>query len=185
MFALRRPSPSTIDNFVESSRFLPLSYGPVGLAVAPAPGFSVDELAVEIGRGSESFGRARSALANWEHFKLGWLEIAPPNAPVVVGSVGAVVIRHCGFSSLNGFRIVAVVDEPCRFSFSYGTLTNHAERGEELFEVALDGASGPVTYRIRAASQPRAWFARLGYPLARLLQARCRRESAHAMLRGF
>jgi uncharacterized protein (UPF0548 family) len=68
--------------------------------------------------------------------------------------------------------------------FSYGTLVNHAERGEELFEVALDAGTGEVTYRIRAASQPRAVLARLGYPLARMLQARCRRESAEAMQRA-
>ena len=37
-----------------------------------------------------------------------------------------------------------------------GTLGNHAEAGEELFEVALDEKTGDVTYRIRAMSWPHA-----------------------------
>jgi uncharacterized protein (UPF0548 family) len=63
-------------------------------------------------------------------------------------------------------------------------LTNHAECGEEVFEVRLDPATGEVTYRIRAVSRPRAPLARLGYPLTRMLQARFRRDSAAAVRRA-
>ena len=34
--------------------------------------------------------------------------------------------------------------QAARFGFAYGTLTNHAESGEELFEVFLDPATGDV-----------------------------------------
>ena len=37
-----------------------------------------------------------------------------------------------------------------RFGFAYGTLTNHAESGEELFEVFLDPQRADVIYRILA-----------------------------------
>jgi hypothetical protein len=70
------------------------------------------------------------------------------------------------------------------FGYAYGTLTNHAESGEELFEVSIDPASGEVRYRIRAASKPRAPLARLGYPIVRTLQARFRRDSVLAMRRA-
>ena len=58
-------------------------------------------------------------------------------------------------------------DAAGRFGFAYGTLTNHAEAGEELFEVWLDARTDQVMYRIRAISRPRAVLARLGYRIVR------------------
>jgi len=69
----------------------------------------------------------------------------------------AVLIRHLGFWSLNGARVVSRIGgtgTAGSFGFAYGTLTNHAEHGEESFEVALDPRSGDVTYRIKAVSWP-------------------------------
>ncbi len=78
-----------------------------------------------------------------------------------------------------------VADEThARFGFAYGTLTNHAENGEELFEVFLDTQTDDVIYRIRAVSRPQAALARMGYPVVRHLQARFRRDSAAAMRRA-
>ena len=79
---------------------------------------------------------------------------------------------------------VGDLDRGTRFGFAYGTLTNHAESGEELFEVCLNPDSGAVVYRIRAVSRPRAALARIGYPVTRWLQARFRRDSAEAMRRA-
>jgi uncharacterized protein (UPF0548 family) len=58
---------------------------------------------------------------------------------------------------------------------------NHAEAGEELFEVFMDSSSDQVMYRLRAASRPRAAVAWIGYPVVRALQRRCRRESGETM----
>jgi hypothetical protein len=78
----------------------------------------------------------------------------------------------------------AVVTRGAHFGFAYGSLTNHAEAGEELFEVFLNPKSDEVTYRIRAVSWPRMILTRIGYPIARLLQARFRQDSAEAMRRA-
>jgi uncharacterized protein (UPF0548 family) len=67
--------------------------------------------------------------------------------------------------------------------FAYGTLTEHAESGEEIFELTHDAATGAVTYRIRAVSRERAVLARLGFPVARAFQQRFRRDSLAAMRR--
>src|SRR5207342_1789750 len=94
------------------------------------------------------------------------------------GTVVAILIRHFGFWSLNGCRVVYTVgdgDREATAGFAYGTLTNHAESGEELFEVFLNPQTDIVTYRIRAVSSPQAMLARLGQPLARRLQARFRK----------
>ena len=99
----------------------------------------------------------------------------------------AVLVRHLGVWSLNGCRVLELTgdrESGPLFGFFYGTLTNHAEMGEELFEVNLNATTGEVTYRIRAFSKPRAALARIGYPITRSLQARFRRDSIAAMQRA-
>jgi len=186
MFLIHRPSAQQIQRFLDASRDLPLSYTPVGLARTGASGFRVDEEIVVVGSGEADFARATAALTGWRHFDLGWVELHPWQAGITDGAVVAVAIRHFGFWSLNGCRVVYATSDPhqCTFGFAYGTLPNHAESGEEIFEARLDPGTGEVTFRIRAASRPRAPLARLGYPLTRLLQARFRRDSAAAVRRA-
>src|SRR5687767_9360598 len=127
MFLIRRPSPATIAAFLRESQELPLSYGPTGIVRAESARGDLDEAIVTIGRGRADFERARAALTEWKQFDIGWVETFPPHAPVVVGTVVAVLIRHFGFWSLNGCRVVYGVDgdDEARFGFAYGTLTNH------------------------------------------------------------
>ena len=187
MFFFHRPSSKVIERLVAQSRELPLSYSPVGLAKGSSRNFDSDQTAVVIGKGRADFERARAALMAWKQFDVGWGELFPTNAVVETGTVVMVLFRHLGFWSLNGCRVVYRVgdDEPDRrFGFAYGTLTNHSEMGEEIFEVDLNSDTGDVTYRIHAASRPRAVLARIGYPIARLLQGRFRRDSVEAMKRA-
>jgi uncharacterized protein (UPF0548 family) len=185
MFLTRRPSPEDIDRYLRESRDLPLSYAPVGILGAPASRGEIDELTRVIGHGRADFERARDALTAWTQFEIGWVETFPRPAPVAVGTDVAVLIRHLGFWSLNGCRVVYHL-EPAgdRFGYAYGTLPNHAEAGEELFEVFLDSRTGDVMYRIRAISWPRALLAKVGQPIVRALQARFRIDSAAAMARA-
>jgi uncharacterized protein (UPF0548 family) len=184
MFFVRRPSPEAIDRFVRDSRELPLSYGPIGIVNGETPCRDLDEAIVTIGRGRTDFDRARAALMAWKQFDIGWVETFPRHAPVEVGTVVAVLIQHLGFWSLNGCRVLYTAGGDGRFGFAYGTLTNHAESGEELFDVFLDPESDEVSYRIRATSKPQAALARIGQPIARVLQARFRRDSAAVMKRA-
>ena len=184
MFLAWRPSPVVIDRFLRDSQELPLSYGPIGIVNGKTPCHNLDEQVVAIGRGKPDFERARAALVAWKQFDIGWVTTFPSHAPVDVGTVVAVLIRHLGFWSLNGCRVLYHVgspDDEARFGFACGTLTNHAEGGEELFEVLLDRDTDEVLYRIRATSWPRAALARVGNPIVRLLQARFRRDSAATM----
>lgn len=185
MFRLTRPTRGDIDRFLDESRSLPFSYGPAGLTQHNPSGFNVDEMIVSIGRGQADFDRAKIALAAWRHFDIGWVQAIPSSATPDPGTVVAVVISHFGFWSMNGARVVYEVgarESASRFGFAYGALANHAEAGEELFEVFMDPASEDVKYRIRAASRPQSPLAYIGYPLVRVLQARCRRDSAVAMM---
>ena len=71
-------------------------------------------------------------------------------------------------------RIVGVIDEPNRWGFAYGTLPGHPEQGEESFHVRRT-AGGEVSFEIVAFSRPAALLARLGSPVARIVQARVTR----------
>ncbi len=187
MFLARRPSPDVIARFLRECQAAPLSYGPVGIIDRDdVPGVR-DHAASVIGRGAADFARARAALMAWKQFDLGWVEVFPRQAPVAVGTVVAVLIRHVGFWSLNGCRVVYSVggpDDAARYGYAYGALTNHAEGGEEVFDVCLDPRTDEVVYRIRAISWPQARLARLGQPIVRLLQGRFREHSAAAMGRA-
>lgn len=191
MFLLQRPDRAAIDRFIAASIEMPLSYGPVGLARGegrrPA-GFDEDDTLAAIGRGEADFVRAQAALGDWKQFELGWVELCrPAHAGTTAGTVVATLIRHLGFWSLNGARVVYEIGGPesgSRFGFAYGTLPNHSEAGEEAFEVWHDRGTDQVMYRIHAVSRPRAIMARLGYPFARHLQARFRADSVAAMRRA-
>jgi len=184
MFWRRCPSSQEVERFLDDSRSLPLSYGRPGLTRADAHRGRLDEMDALIGRGESDFQRACDALAEWKHFDLSWVQVFPRHASIDIGSVVVVRIHHLGFWSLNGARVVCHANDDTRFGFAYGTLTNHAEHGEELFEVRLDPRSGDVAYRIRAVSWPQAVLARIGYPFVRHLQTRFRRDSAAAMRRA-
>ena len=184
MFLTHRPTKSEIEKFIDESSNLPLSYSPVGISKESPPAFNVDVASAVVGHGAEAFIRARKALTDWRHFELGWVELFPHAAPTESGTVVAVLVRHPGFWSLNGCRVVYRFGDGdvSQFGFAYGTLKNHAEMGEESFEVSM-AETGEVTYRIRAVSRPRAMLARLGYPFARFCQHRFRQDSLAAVQR--
>jgi len=187
MFLIRRPSAREIEEFMQDSQSLPLSYDQIGVAKQSPSDFKIDQASGVIGRGKSAFERAKLALREWRHFELGWVEIFPKNASIEPATTVAVLVYHFGFWSLNGCRVVyELPDRPdnTNFGFAYGTLTNHAEMGEEIFQVSISPGSEEVSYRIRAASKPRAALARIGYPITRLFQARFRRESIAAMRRA-
>lgn len=187
MFLARRPSMEHIERFLDRSRDLPLSYGPTGIVRHRPERGRFDEALVRIGHGDGDFARARAALTGWKQFDVGWLEIFPRCPPIETGTVVAVLIQHLGLWSLNGARVLYSVggaDGRAAFGYAYGTLTNHVESGEELFEVFVDPRNGDVMYRIRAVSGPQTTITRIGQPIVRLFQARFRRDSAIAIKRA-
>jgi uncharacterized protein (UPF0548 family) len=174
-------------DFLAAQLKIGLTYPAVGArAAVPPGGYVVDRTRIRLGGGAGAFAAAKAALGRWEHFRLGWVEAWPPEAPIQAGEVVAVIARLIGLWWLNACRIVYVVDEQGpvqRYGFAYGTLPENAESGEERFTVEWREADGAVWYDILAFSRPRQLLARLGYPLARRLQKRFARDSAAAMQR--
>ncbi len=188
MLTLRKPAPAALDRFRAAQAALDVTYPAVGAtAGTPPAGYVVDHTRVRLGEGEAVFAAARAALAQWEQFRLGWVEAAPADTPLRPGAVVAVVARTFGVYWVNACRVIYAVDEDGpvrRVGFAYGTLPGHAESGEERFLVEWDRATGAVWYDILAFSRPRHPLARLGYPLARRFQRRFARDSAAAMRRA-
>jgi uncharacterized protein (UPF0548 family) len=80
-------------------------------------------------------------------------------------------------------RIVAVIDEPNRYGFAYGTLPVHPERGEEAFVIVRDD-DGRIRFDVEAVSSPHHPLARLVPPVANYLQDRTARKYLSAMERA-
>ena len=205
MFLLREPSEEQIWQFIASQRELPFSYAEVGATQAGAPdGYTVDHNRIKLGEGRATYERAIDALRRWWHFDLGWVRIVAADTPVEVGPTVAVLARHLGFWSLNASRVVYLIDDeksvkldasyqdrmqarmpalPGRFGFAYGTLPDHAERGEERFTIEWHTKDDSVWYDILAFSRPNKLLARIAYPVARRLQKQFARESLAKMIK--
>ena len=183
---MRRPSDAVISSFLISQRSQGFSYSQVGASRGnPPAGYTIDHNRVRVGQGADDFARAAESLRRWQMFELGWLDLCWPNAPIQAGSTVAVLVRALGVWWLNACRIVYVLDEGAptrRFGFAYGTLSEHAEQGEERFSVEWRPSDDSVWYEIFAFSRPKHWLARVGYPLSRQLQFRFAIDSMHAML---
>lgn len=186
MFLLTKPSEDRIKRFIDSQRDLPFSYPEVGATLSSPPAhYTLDHNRIDIGRGAEVFNRAIGAIRRWKMFDMPWIRLCWPDSEIEVGTTVAVLAQHLGFFSLNACRIVLVIDTDDaikRFGFAYGTLPNHAERGEERFTVEWNRENDVVTYDILAFSQPGNILAKLGYPFARRLQKKFAAGSKKAML---
>jgi len=99
--------------------------------------------------------------------------------------LGKAAFLECSlFWSLNACRLVSVIDDDRSYGFTYGTLPDHAERGQERFLVEWRQDDDSVWYDILAYSRPNQILSLLGYPVARLLQKRFARDSMLAMRRS-
>jgi len=186
MFSLTAPSENEVRRFILKQKDSEFSYPEVGSSATSVPaGYNIDHNRVELGRGEIRWRRATLAIRAWRMFEIPWVKLHWPSAPIQAGVDVAVSIRHFGFYSLNACHIAYVVDEDgpvTRFGFAYGTLSDHAESGEERFTVEWDRGEDRVWYDILAFSRPRKVLTRLGYPLARSLQKQFATESKAAML---
>ena len=188
MLSLRKPSAETVRRFLTEQAKLDFSYSAVGATANQLPaGFVVDRTRIKLGEGVAVFQAAKAALRHWKQFDLGWLEAWSPETPIRTGEVVAIVARSIGLWWLNSCKIVYVIDEPgpkSRFGLAYGTLPDHAARGEERFLIEWNQADNSVWYDILAFSRPNHILTRLGYPMVRRAQRRFGRESAAAMLKA-
>ena len=186
MFRILKPTAAQIDEFVESCKTDTFSYAAVGATreSSPPDGFIVDHNRHLLGTGRETFEKAKRAIRQWKMFEVPGLDLVRNDTPIEPGRNVALSAHHLGFRSLSSCRIVYVIDEPDRFGFAYGTLTQHVESGEERFTVEYHPERDEVWYDIYAFSRPGHILVKLGYPYARHLQKSFAVGSKSAMVRA-
>lgn len=184
MFHFSKPDRTAIDHFLSNASNQSFSYPDVGATKGEPPSgyLHYDHNRISIGVGV--WEKAKQAVRDWKMFDIGWCGICWPDTPIEEGRNVAMMASHLGVWSLNACRIVYTLDEPHRFGFTYGTLTDHAESGEERFMVELDEHTGEVFYDLYAFSRPSQLLAILGYPYARYLQKQFVVDSKKAMIRS-
>lgn len=128
------------------------------------------ERQVTLGHGPAAFTAARTAVRAWGPQRSIGASVTPDG---VAPDLGETLVLGLGIGSLRMMvpnRIVAVVDEPARYGYAYGTLPGHPEQGEELFLLERRG-DGRVTFTIRVDARPAAGLRHLGFaihPLQRI-----------------
>ena len=186
MYLFKKPGEERISSFLESQSQLEVTYPSVGAtrnADHPS-GFLVDHNRVYLGAGQTTFEVAKRALCEWQHYRFDWIDLHRPDVNPEPGQTVGVLARALGLWVMNACRIVYLVEEEeplRRFAFAYGTLPEHAESGEERFQVEWHPEDDSVWYDILAFSRPNQLFARLAYPYVRRKQRQFARDSMLAM----
>ncbi|MFI9273239.1 DUF1990 family protein [Kitasatospora sp. NPDC052896] len=151
-----------------------LSYrevGATGLAALPS-GYRWLRRRVHLGHGPVVLERAGAYVLGWGAQLGSGFALYPPPARI---AAGVTVLLRVGLPGLRlprlviPCRVVWTVEECDRVGFAYGTLPGHPECGEESFVVSMD-AGGEVWFEVTAFSRLAAWYARLGRPVAVVLQ---------------
>lgn len=185
MFLLTRPTDDRIEEFLSTREADSFSYAEVGATRgSPPAGYYIDHNRTVLGRGEDVYERGKQAIREWKMFDVPGIELFYRDTPIEAGRNVAPLAYHLGFYSLNSCRIVYVIDEPNKFGFAYGTLTGHAEIGEERFSVEFDPDTGEVSYDIFAFSRPGHILVKFGYPYSRYIQKRFSVGSKEAMRRA-
>jgi uncharacterized protein (UPF0548 family) len=188
MIFFRKPDGHQIRKALDEQAALSLSYQESECTRGvPPPGYNADHNCIQVGNGELAFKRAKMALLRWRMFEMPWVQLCWPNTPVQAGNVVGVLAHVNGGWWLNVCRVVYLFEETGeveRFGFAYGTLPEHAERGEERFMIEWRHADDTVWYDLLTYSQPNHRLARLGGPLARQTQKRFAADSKLAMVRA-
>lgn len=156
---------------IERLRRLEPNYALVDATRAVPPGYASFSHAQQLPRGFD-FDAGAKAVLSWQIQSRAGLRVAASDLTVRPGSV---VVLGLGPSRLHlvavraPCRVTAVVDEPDRRGFTYGTLPGHPEAGEESF-VLERRADGSAQFLIAAYSRPATRLARLAGPLGSATQ---------------
>jgi len=159
------------------------TYSDVGATLLSGPlpaGFRHDRYEMILGDADgDAFDRGAEGLREWAaHLGAGF--VVEPHQPPAEGVTVAVAAPLGPLTAVAVCRIVAVVDEPDRYGFAYGTLPGHPERGEEAFVVQRNDG-GCAAFNIIAFSRPAELLARLGGPVTRAIQERASRRYLKAL----
>ena len=132
-------------------------------------GFRHDHYTTVLGSGENTFQRAVEGLQTWQAHLLPFVRVVPSGAEIRSGATVIVLLGPSRLAIAAPCRILAVVNEPSRWGFAYGSLPGHPEQGEEAFVVSIT-EDGTVVFEVTAFSRPTDFLLRLSGPFGRALQ---------------
>jgi uncharacterized protein (UPF0548 family) len=154
-------------------------YGHVGSTLGDMDASRARRHTAQLGHGERDLRRAASGLRDWVCQRGLGARVHPPDASTQVGSTVLVVLGFGPCTVIVPNRVVAVVEEPNRRGFAYGTLPGHQERGEESFVAELL-EDGRVMGSITVDAVPQTAAARAMSPAVGWLQRRAIRRYLEA-----
>jgi uncharacterized protein (UPF0548 family) len=143
-------------------------------------GYRHDRYETPLGHGAEVYTGSIHALRSWQAQRGAGLGVVPADAWVEEGATVLLLIRVGVLNAVAPCRVVYVTEGTSHFSFAYGTLPGHPEQGEVAFTIRLD-ADESVRFQVVSFSRAVDRLARLGTPVARLLQKRVTRGYSTAL----
>ena len=184
MKLVRSADASTIGPIIESVSRAEPTYQHTGATLAGdlPVGFNQDHYSAVIGTGEDTFHRAVEGLQSWQAHRLPFVRVVPPDTEIRPGANVIVLLGPRWLAVAAPCRVVAVVNEPSRWGFAYGSLPGHPEQGEEAFVVSI-ADDGTVVFEVTAFSRPADPFLRCSGPLGRALQKRGSRGYLRALRR--
>lgn len=151
---LGRSPLARLDRALARARQGALTYDHAGSTLFPErfPDRDVRAFRLDVPGGAGGFDAAVASLRAWVPQRALGARVHPPDALVEPGETLLVALPLGPVEVTVPDRVVAVVDEPDRFGFAYGTLPGHPERGEECFLVErLAAGAVRITVRLDAA----------------------------------
>jgi uncharacterized protein (UPF0548 family) len=156
-----------------------LSYAPVGATrldqerwAEQLPGFRRYARTVRIGRGQQLWEVASAALLEWGVKSRSGFVVVPGHgagARVREGAEYWLLVSLGRWVVREPVRVVAVIDQPDRRGFAYGTLDGHPVAGEEAF-VLHRTSDENVWLTLRSLTQPAPGRWRLAFPVLLVAQ---------------
>jgi uncharacterized protein (UPF0548 family) len=134
-------------------------------------GYHRFERTVPIGHGRDHWESATAAVMTWEvKTRSGFAVASTGGTTHVEAGVDYRLTASLGpFRLREPVRVVAVVEQPDRVGFAYGTLAGHPVSGEEAFIVHQD-PDGAVWLTLRSLTRPARGRWRLVFPAALIAQ---------------
>jgi uncharacterized protein (UPF0548 family) len=161
-----RPSAAERQRLLESAQQADVTYDHIGSTLEPErwPDRRPRARSRVLGHGDETFALAVARLNTWAPQRALGAAVFPEGIRPTLDATLLVELRLGPLTVVVPDRVVAVVDEPGRWGFAYGTLPGHAERGEESFLVTL-GDDGTVTGTVTVDAVMGTLAARLATPV--------------------
>jgi uncharacterized protein (UPF0548 family) len=148
-------------------------------------GYRSFERTVCLGQGAELWEAATAAVLTWQIKIRSGFAVKPAGDDIKVrpGARYELVVRVGPMTVHEPVHVVAVVEQPGRCGFSYGTLAGHPVSGEEAF-ITHRTRDERVWLTVRSLTRPADSGWRWAFPLLLVAQQFYRRRYLRVLRRG-